>query len=52
VKQAFVEKYNIEQVGAKYHTEWWIPAEDLDELNDNILGLITIIKKCNLEVNI
>jgi hypothetical protein len=25
VKRAFVERYQIEQVGASYHTEWWIP---------------------------
>lgn len=25
------------------HTEWWIPAEELEELNDNIVGLIEVI---------
>jgi hypothetical protein len=24
-------------------TEWWIPAEDLEELNENIVGLIEVI---------
>lgn len=43
VKKSFVDKYQIEQVGAKHHTEWWISAEDLDELNDNIVGLIEVI---------
>ena len=23
--------------------EWWIPADDLDELNSNIVGLIEVI---------
>jgi len=23
--------------------EWWIPAEDLDELNENIIGTIEVI---------
>ncbi len=30
VKTEIIEKYKIEQVGASYHTEWWIPAEDLE----------------------
>lgn len=38
-----MDKYTIEQVGASYHTEWWVPAEELDELNDNIVGLIEVI---------
>jgi hypothetical protein len=43
VKRAFVERYQIEQVGASYHTEWWIPAEELEELNNNIVGEIEVI---------
>lgn len=40
VKKSFVDQYKIERVGAEHHTEWWIPAEDLDALNDNIIGQI------------
>jgi len=43
VKKAFVERFKIEQVGASHHTEWWIPAEMLEELNDNIVGTIEVI---------
>jgi len=43
VKKSFMEHYKIEQVGASHHTEWWIPAEELDELNKNIVGLIEVI---------
>jgi O-acetyl-ADP-ribose deacetylase (regulator of RNase III) len=43
VKKSFMDAYNIEQVGAKHHTEWWIPAADLDELNKNIVGSIEVI---------
>lgn len=43
VKKSFMEKYEIHQVGRDYHTEWWIPAEELEELNANIVGLIEII---------
>ena len=43
VKKEFVDRYKIEKVGGVHHTEWWIPAEDLDELNDNIVGKIEVI---------
>ncbi len=33
----------VETVGSKYHTEWWIPADDLETLNDNIVGVIEVI---------
>ena len=43
VKKSFMERYQIHKVGGENHTEWWIPAEDLEELNNNIVGLIEII---------
>ena len=43
VKKSFMQKYAVEQVGGSKHTEWWIPAEDLEALNDNIVGLIEVI---------
>ena len=43
VKRDFMARYQVQQVGAQRHTEWWIPAEDLEELNANIVGLIEVI---------
>ncbi len=43
VKKSFMDRYQTHQVGGDNHIEWWIPAEDLDELNDNIIGLIEVI---------
>ncbi|MBK8452097.1 MAG: hypothetical protein WAQ53_17020 [Thiofilum sp.] len=43
VKKTFMERYPIQKVGGAIHTEWWIPAEDLEELNANIVGVIEII---------
>lgn len=43
VKNSFIKNYSVETVGASHHTEWWIPAEELDELNKNIVGLIEVI---------
>ncbi len=45
VRKAFMDSYPIQQVGARHHTEWWVPAEDLDELNRNIVGLIEVIRE-------
>lgn len=52
VKSAFADKYDIQQVGASHHTEWWIPAEDLDELNRNIVGLIEVIACYDTTTNV
>ena len=46
IKRSFIERYEVQIVGAKHHAEWWIPAEDLPELNDNIVGLIEVVEKC------
>jgi hypothetical protein len=43
VRKAFIERYPIHQVGAAYHTEWWIPAEELEQLNEAIVGVIELI---------
>ena len=43
VKDAFMARFKVETVGGRQHTEWWIPAEDVEEMNDNIVGLIEVI---------
>ncbi|MBU1220729.1 hypothetical protein KKF34_01780 [Myxococcota bacterium] len=43
VKESFMSNYKVETVGSSIHTEWWIPAEDLEKLNENIVGLIEVI---------
>lgn len=43
VRESFMAGYKVETVGDSRHTEWWIPAEDLEKLNDNIVGLIEVI---------
>jgi hypothetical protein len=39
----FLRHYHAKQVGAAMHQEYWIPAEDLDEMNGNIVGSIEVI---------
>jgi hypothetical protein len=43
VKAEFLSKYPEQKVGGAIHRELWIPAEDLKELNLNIVGLIEVI---------
>ena len=43
VQKQFMDGYEIHQVGASHHTEWWIPAADLEALNDCIVGEIEIV---------
>lgn len=45
VKREFVDRYKIEKVGGAHHTEWWIPAEDLEAMNDNIVGEIEVLSE-------
>ncbi len=43
VRQSFMDQFDRQKVGGDIHTEWWVPAEQLEELNDNIVGLIEVI---------
>ena len=45
VKRSFLKSYPRQVVGGRQHEELWIPAEDLDELNKNIIGKIEVIKR-------
>lgn len=40
----YLAKYKIENVGGEIHNEYWIPAEELEEMNDNIVGKIELIQ--------
>ncbi|MFC4393350.1 ADP-ribosylation/crystallin J1 [Flavobacterium quisquiliarum] len=44
VKTSFLEKYEIQNVGDKNHNELWIPSEDLNDFNSNIIGEIEVVK--------
>ena len=40
VRKSFLDNYEVQQVGGQTILEYWIPAEDLELLNDNIVGTI------------
>lgn len=44
VQESFIRNYEIRKAGGQSHLEYWIPAEDLDALNDAIVGPIEVIK--------
>jgi hypothetical protein len=43
VRTAFIQKYYVQTVGGAEHQEYWVPAEDLEELNRNIVGEIEVL---------
>jgi len=45
VRKAFLDNYAVQQVGGETILEYWIPAEDLELLNDNIVGTIDEIAR-------
>ena len=44
VNSDYLKKFRIETVGGSIHTELWVPAEELAEFNDNIVGLIEVVE--------
>jgi len=43
VNDEFIKKYKKQIVGSQVHEELWIPAEELTELNRNIIGQIHVV---------
>ena len=38
----FLKKYEVQNVGGRIHNELWVPAEELEDFNDHIIGKIEI----------
>ncbi len=45
VKTDYLTKFKVENVGGQIHNELWVPAEELTEFNNNIVGQIEVIKE-------
>jgi hypothetical protein len=45
VRADYVKKFEIQNVGGEIHNELWVPAEELSEFNDNIVGLIEVTRE-------
>ncbi len=44
VESQYLKKFKIQNVGGKIHNELWVPAEELEEFNKNIVGKIEVTK--------
>lgn len=43
VDAAYLRQFPVHEAGGRDHTEYWIEAERLDELNAHIVGLIEVV---------
>jgi hypothetical protein len=45
VRSEFLRRYEVQTVGGSVHQELWVPAEELEEFNANIVGAIEVIEE-------
>jgi hypothetical protein len=45
VEKAHLDQYDVQQAGGQTILEYWIPAEELDEFNRHIVGLIEVVRE-------
>jgi hypothetical protein len=45
VAMEYLRKFEAQNVGGEIHNELWIPSEELEEFNKNIVGKIEVTKK-------
>lgn len=43
VRQDYLERHPVQTVGSRDHQEYWVPAENLGEFNQNIVGPIEVV---------
>ena len=43
IDDSYISICKVQTVGASYHQEFWIPAEELPEFNNHIIGKIKVI---------
>lgn len=43
VRTEYLRRYDVQTVGGSEHLEYWIPAGELAEFNQNIVGAIEVI---------
>ena len=44
VSKDIIDKYPVQNVGARNHNEIWVPAEELEKFNQSIIGPIKVLK--------
>jgi hypothetical protein len=43
IDKAYIARFDVHQVGSNVHMEYWIPADELDDFNNHIVGAIEMI---------
>ena len=43
VRKSFLDRYDVQRAGGQTILEYWIPAEDLEDLNANIVGEMEVV---------
>ena len=43
IDDGYISQFPVQTVGAGYHQELWIPADELENFNRHIIGTITIL---------
>jgi len=43
VESDYLARFEVHTVGSSIHGEYWIPADELEEFNSNIVGVIEVI---------
>ena len=41
----YFSKFKVENVGGPIHNEIWVPAEELEEFNNHLIGKIEVIRE-------
>lgn len=41
---SYLSKFEVQNVGGAIHNELWVPAEELEEFNDHIVGSIEVTR--------
>ncbi|UOE48099.1 hypothetical protein MTO98_27175 [Mucilaginibacter sp. SMC90] len=42
--ESYLRKFEVQNVGGAIHNELWVPAEELEEFNDHIVGNIIVTR--------
>ena len=49
IEDEYSKKFEVHIVGASYHQELWVPADELDIFNQHIVGKIHVISEFSAE---
>lgn len=45
VENNYISQFEVHTVGNRYHRELWVPAEELEEFNRHIVGIIHVVEE-------